>query len=115
MALTLLALAGCGDYSADYPDLMPTDQLLTEPTLPAHAASSAQSPLAMETALTTRADSAGHRAAPRLDTSDLAARAKALQARAKTLSQTPMEGEDTDCTLGADDCTAPHATAPDPA
>lgn len=112
VALALLALAGCGDYSADYPDLMPTDQLLAEPALLAHAAGSAQSPLALETALATRAESAGHRAAPRIDTGDLAVRAKALQARAKTLSQTPMGDADTGCTLGPDDCPAAAATAP---
>ena len=33
----LLMLAGCGDPSADYPALMPTDRLLAEPAIPGHA------------------------------------------------------------------------------
>lgn len=112
LALALLTLAGCGDYSADYPDLMPTDQLLAEPALPAHAAGSEKSPLALETGLIARAKGAGHHAPSHMDTGDLAARAQALQSRAKALSQTPMgDDEVTDCPPDATDCPTP-TTAP---
>lgn len=95
--LGLLALAGCGDYTSDYPDLMPTEQLLSQPVLPAHAAGTDESPLEVEAALTARASRATASTARRgadAGSTDLAARAAALQSRAKALSQISMEDAD---------------------
>lgn len=48
LPISLLALSAlvsaCGDDTADYPTLMPTDALLAEPAIPGHAGIAAQSP-----------------------------------------------------------------------
>lgn len=110
--LIISSLAACGDYSADYPALMPTDQVLAQPDLPAHAAGAARSPQAIEDSLTARAAHlAGGKAARPPATGagaggDLEARAAALQSRAAALARTPMGGDGPDCPEGAPDCPA---------
>ncbi len=86
----LLVLAACGDPSTDYPALLPTERMLAEPVIPGHAGIAASSPdqvvadlraegaaLAVSQAQVTAADVT--------DDAGLAARAKALQARAAAL------------------------------
>ena len=81
LPLCLLALAGCGDPAfEDYPRLLPVEQVLAEPVLPAHAAAD---PAAVQGELKAGRDALKARAAGRpAGTGDLAARAAALQARA---------------------------------
>ena len=66
LACFLLILAACGRADGDYPRLLPTDQVLAQPVLPAHAAPVAESPVAVEATTEAQADA-------------LAARAQALQ------------------------------------
>lgn len=42
--MATLPLLGCGDRSGDYPTLLPTDQVLAEPSIPGHAQIAANSP-----------------------------------------------------------------------
>lgn len=48
-------LAGCGNAADPYPRLLPTDQILAEPTLPDHAPVAAASPAAVEAEAEARA------------------------------------------------------------
>lgn len=91
-ALAVLALAGCADRMTDYPKLLPTDQLLAEPHLPAHASDAATSPQAVAASLSGRAAALSGRAAsgPAAD-SGLTARADALRKRAAELSQRSLD------------------------
>lgn len=85
-AIIAAPLAACGDYGADYPDLVPAEQLLVPPALPGHAQDAAASPDAAQGAL-----QASHRGlsaaavAGGPQTGDLAARAGDLRARAEAL------------------------------
>lgn len=92
--MILLTLAGCSDY-ADYPKLLPMDQLTAEPNLPADAAIAARSPDAVDAELAGKRGELQARAqaakAHGPDTGDLAARAEALRKRAQELSQTSMD------------------------
>lgn len=54
----IAALSACERNGADYPQLLPTDQLLAEPALPAHATETG----AQTEALETRADALRRRA-----------------------------------------------------
>lgn len=60
-ALTLALLAGCAGGDA-YPDLLPTDLILAEPALPAHAAPAASGGAPVAAATTGRADALRARA-----------------------------------------------------
>lgn len=60
-ALTLALLAGCADGHA-YPDLLPTDRILAEPALPAHAGPAAIGGAPVSAATTGRADALRARA-----------------------------------------------------
>ncbi|MCZ0962301.1 hypothetical protein [Paracoccus benzoatiresistens] len=57
--LTLIAcaalLSGCGGDAEPYPRLLPTDQILAEPTLPDHAPEAADSPAAVDVEAEARA------------------------------------------------------------
>lgn len=81
-----LALAACGDQSMnDYPSLVPAEAVLAEPSLPTHASADPES-----VAADLRAAQRGLRAAAAATpapvlTPDLAARARALQARAAAM------------------------------
>lgn len=99
--LAALALAGCGDAVGDYPALMPTDRLLAEPALPAHAAEVRDDPAPAGDALAARAGALSRRGggAPGA-TDDLARRANALRARAEALSRRSLD----DCPDGAGTC-----------
>lgn len=110
-----LALAGCGDQAAEYPALMPTDQLLASPTLPAHALDAADSVDATAGGLTAQRDALHGRADRAIAqggrTGDLAARADALRERARVLAATPVNGDPAEnCDAGDADCTAPPET-----
>ena len=107
--LAALALAGCGDAVGDYPALMPTDQLLAEPALLAHAAEVRDDPAPAGDALASRADALSRRGggAPGT-TDDLARRADALRARAEALSRRSLD----DCPDGAETCDAATDTDP---
>ena len=66
LALILVAaLAACGG-DGDYPELLPTSQLLAEPVVPVHAQAAAADPAPVEAATASRAEA-------------LRARARALQ------------------------------------
>lgn len=51
-----LILSACHNGAADYPALLPTQQILAEPTLPDHSASAAVDPEATQAATSARAD-----------------------------------------------------------
>jgi len=106
--LALAMLAGCGDAGGDYPALMPTDRLLAEPALPAHALDAAQSPETVGSMLDGRARSLAGRAGTAAGTGDatLQRRAEALRDRAGALSQQlpPAAPADGDCPQGGADC-----------
>lgn len=104
---TLLALlAACGDRMGDYPSLMPTDQLLAEPTLPSHARDAADDPDL--TGLQARtAQMAGRSGGSPVNDSTLDQRADALRARAGALSKTSLDG----CPEGDNSCAAPAGAA----
>ena len=88
----VLALAACGDPMGDYPSLMPTDQLLADPALPAHARDAANDPAATDAALQGRAAGlAGGAAGTAAGAGDLARRADALRARADALSRQSLD------------------------
>ncbi|MTH77499.1 hypothetical protein [Paracoccus aestuariivivens] len=96
--LALLALTGCDDRIGDYPALLPTNQILAEPALPAHAADAAKDPTATTDALRGRAAGLTARAAgPVAHDPDLADRADALRARANELSNASLDA----CPKGA--------------
>ena len=91
LLVPLLMLGACGDPSGDYPALIPTDQLLAEPSIPGHAAIAASNPdqvvsdlqsegaaLAVSQAEVTAADIT--------DDAGLSARAAALRKKAADLS-----------------------------
>ncbi|MBD9525289.1 MULTISPECIES: hypothetical protein [Paracoccus] len=103
-ALALLALAGCDDRIGDYPDLLPTDQILAEPNVPAHAADAATDPTAATDALKSRAARiSGTAPAPVAADPALSRRADALRARAAELANTPLDA----CPEGAAPCADP--------
>ena len=101
LAVLVPVLTGCSDRMGDYPKLLPTEQLLADPALPAHAA---DAPEDIDAALEARAAGLARRAtaaAPTPATGDLAARATALRERAQALSQTSPSDcppEDESCT-----------------
>ncbi|WBU61563.1 hypothetical protein [Paracoccus albus] len=99
LILVPLMLAACGDRAGDYPDLLPTDQLLAEPSIPSHAQIAAGSPdqvrsdlesagaaLAVSSAEVTAQDGAIDPALP--------PRAEALRRRARALSDVDLDCED---------------------
>lgn len=111
----VLALAGCGDQTAGYPALMPTDQLLAAPALPAHARDAANSADATAGSLTAQRDALHGRADRAIGrggrTGDLAARAEALRERARVLAATPINDDPAaECDDGDAGCTAPADT-----
>lgn len=113
LALGLMVLAGCDDRLGDYPQLLPTDQILADPAIPGHASATAQDPAAVTQDLQGRAAAlskstpapvatglrARGPAAPVMeDGSALAQRAEALRKRAAGLAATSL-----------DDCSDPDA------
>lgn len=113
VGVALLALAGCGDQTAEYPALMPTDQLLAPPTLPAHARDAASSADTTAAGLGAQRDALHGRADRAIaqggQTGDLAARAQALRERAKALAATSVNGDPAaGCDSGGTNC--PPAT-----
>ncbi len=102
----LAALSGCGD-GRDYPALMPTDQVLAQPTLPGHAADVASDPAVVTGALEARgAALAGQGGGGSVaDRAALNRRAEALRARAKALSQRALDAcpeDQPDCAVKAE-------------
>lgn len=93
----LLALAACGDRTADYPRLLPLSDLTAPPAIPAHAADAAADPDAVGSALRARRADTVARAAggkgPVTDAAALRSRAAALQDRAKELAATEPGGD----------------------
>ena len=57
-----LLLTGCGGEADPYPRLLPTDQILAEPTLPDHTPEAARSPAAVDAEAAARADDLRRRA-----------------------------------------------------
>ena len=91
LLVPLLMLGACGDSSGDYPALIPTDRLLAEPAIPGHAGIAASNPdqvvsdlQAAGAALAVSQNEVT--AADVTDDAALTARAKALRAKAATLS-----------------------------
>ncbi|WP_209021242.1 hypothetical protein [Paracoccus ravus] len=108
LACALLALAGCDDRIGDYPELLPTDQILAEPNLPAHAAESARDPSAATAGLTSRASALKANTPGQVANDEsMSGRADALRARADALAQTQLDA----CPEGAA-CTRTAAPAP---
>lgn len=92
--LGCLLLAACADHSIDYPALIPTDQLLAEPSIPGHAEIAATSPdqVAADLAAAGAAlavSQAQVTAANPGDDAALNARAEALRKRAAAMSAEP--------------------------
>lgn len=58
----LLLAAGCDRNAAPYPTLLPTQQILSEPALPDHAADAGANPDAIDAATEDRADALRGRA-----------------------------------------------------
>lgn len=105
-SLALLGLSACGDDSGDYPALLPTEQMLAEPALPAHAADVARQDN-LAPALQARAGALSGRApAPATDQAALARRAQALRDRAAALARQPLDSAATACPDDAPECTA---------
>lgn len=89
--LTCLLLSACADHGVDYPALMPTDQLLAEPSIPGHAEIAATSPdqVAADLAAAGAALAVSQAEVTAADVSndaELTARAEALRKRAAALS-----------------------------
>ena len=105
-ALALLALAASGDPAGDYPALMPTDQLLAAPALPAHAAGAAEDPSPASAALDDRAGALAARAGAAQSGNDAALqrRAEALRRRAREISEQALDGS---CPAGQPSCATP--------
>lgn len=96
--LMALGLQACGDSTSDYPQLAPTEALLRGPDIPAHAAAAATSGEGVKSQLEARRGSLqaqGARPSPAPDTSDLAARARALRSRADALRRADPAGAPT--------------------
>lgn len=106
--LALAVMAGCDD-GRDYPSLLPTDQVLAQPALPAHAGGVGTDPAAVTDALMARRAALQAQSAAGggtgLDASDLDRRAAALRARAKALSARALDA----CPEGQADCAAAPA------
>lgn len=102
-AIALMGLAACGDDTRDYPALLPTEQVLAEPAIPAHAAGAARDD-SLGAALDARGQALARHAgpAPGRD-SDLQRRADALRARAAALSQRAPDAQQ--CPETQPDCT----------
>lgn len=58
----LVTLAACNPQADAYPDLLPTAQILAEPTLPDHSAEAVASPEAVDAQAGARADALRRRA-----------------------------------------------------
>lgn len=58
----LLSLTACGRQEDGYPELLPTDRILAEPTLPAHAGAAAASPAQVDAEAEARAAALRRRA-----------------------------------------------------
>ena len=100
--LTLIFVAACTDGSGDYPRLLPTQQILAEPTLPDHAGTLDGDVLRDRVQAQGKATRARGDAIPDpVDGAALAARAADLRRRAEALRQQT-----------APDC-PPGATSPD--
>ena len=102
-AMALMGLTACGGARSDYPALMPTDQILAEPAMPAHAGDAAR-----DDSLGAGLDARGRALAGRGQTGpvikdhDLQSRADALRDRAKALSQQSLDTQQ--CPGNAPDC-----------
>lgn len=58
----LLSVTACGGGDGAYPALLPTERILAEPVLPAHAADAAQGPAQADTTAAARAEALRRRA-----------------------------------------------------
>ena len=98
--------AACGGNDADYPKLLPMDQLMRPPAIPGHAADAIDNPDAVTTNLEGRAAGLRHGPARPAGASDaeLQARARALRERARALSTQSVDDGAATCTAGAPDC-----------
>ena len=107
-AMALMGLAACGGARDDYPALMPTDQILAEPAMPAHAGDAARDD-SLGAALDARgrALAGGGRIGSVGSDADLTRRADALRERAKTLSEQSIDQQP--CAADAADCAPPSA------
>ncbi|TRW96252.1 hypothetical protein FNJ84_13265 [Paracoccus sp. M683] len=98
-----LAAAGCSDDAADYPRLLPTQQILAEPSLPDHAGPITDNADPLRQAVQARGAATQARAgtiADPADGRDLAARAADLRRRADALRSESTAPADA-CQTGA--------------
>ena len=102
-AVALTGLAACGDDTRDYPALLPTAEVLADPSIPSHAADAAADD-SLGAALDARGKALAGRAGgpPMASNADLHARADALRARAAILSQQSLDAPD--CPADQPDC-----------
>lgn len=105
-------VTACGGPEADYPRLLPMDQLIHPPAIPSHAADAIDAPDAVTADLEGRAAGLGHGPTAAANDAELQARARALRERARKLSaqslDAPSPGD------GAPACPAGTPTCPDP-
>lgn len=62
LTASLLALAACDKQADTYPDLLPTEQILAEPTLPSHSTDAVSSSNTVDAQANARADALRARA-----------------------------------------------------
>ncbi|MFD1796031.1 hypothetical protein FQV27_02305 [Paracoccus aurantiacus] len=96
LGFPVLLLAACGDDGIDYPALLPTDQVLAEPSIPGHAQIAAGSPDQVRSDLEAAGQALNVSAAEvtQQDVADEAAledRAAALRRRAQALAAEPAD------------------------
>ena len=99
-AVALTGLAACGDDTRDYPALLPTAEVLADPSIPSHAAADDSLGAALDARGKALAGRAG--GPPMTDSADLQARADALRSRARDLSQQSLDAPD--CPTDQPDC-----------
>ena len=99
-AVALTGLAACGDDTRDYPALLPTAEVLADPSIPSHAAADHSLGAALDARGKALAGRAG--GPPMARNADLHARADALRARAAILSRQSLDAPD--CPADQPDC-----------
>lgn len=104
VAVWVAGAAACGGNDADYPQLLPMDQLLRPAAIPAHAADAIDTPDAVTAGLEGRAAGLGHGAPATAGDAALQARARALRERARALSTQSLDEGTAPCPADAPDC-----------
>lgn len=104
-------VAACGGPEADYPRLLPMDQLMHPPAIPGHAADAIDAPDAVTADLEGRAAGLGHGPTAAANDAELQTRARALRERARALTAQSLDDQAPDA--GAPACPAGTSACPD--